>query len=244
MRTVFITGSADGLGLMAARLLIDEGHAVTLHARSEERAEEALRAAPGAAGALHGDLASLAQTRALAESAGRFDGVIHNAAVGFREQRRLTEDGLPHVLQINAVAPYLLTTLMPKPERLVYLSSGMHHGGDPDLTDLHWERRPWSGAQAYSDTKLFDATLGAAFARLWPDVVSSAVEPGWVATKMGGAGAPDDLDQGPTTQAWLAVADDVESGGYWYHRRPAETHPAVRDVAFQDALLEAFAELV
>ena len=50
MARVFITGSSDGLGLMAARLLINEGHAVVLHGRNEGRSRDALAAAPDAAG--------------------------------------------------------------------------------------------------------------------------------------------------------------------------------------------------
>jgi NAD(P)-dependent dehydrogenase (short-subunit alcohol dehydrogenase family) len=250
-RRVLITGSPDGLGLMAARLLIEQGHEVTLHARSRARAQEALAAAPGAAGALHGDLASLSQTRAVAEQAnalGRFDAVIHNAGIGYREPRRVvTEDGVEHVFQINVLAPYVLTALIERPDRLVYLSSGMHRSGDPDgLSDLQWESRRWNGAQAYADSKLYDAVLAAALARRWPDTKVNAVEPGWVATKMGGAGAPDDLAKAPVTQAWLAVSDDPEatvSGAYFYHQRPRETHPAVRDPGVHARLIEACAEL-
>jgi NAD(P)-dependent dehydrogenase (short-subunit alcohol dehydrogenase family) len=89
MSRVFITGSADGLGLMAARLLIADGHEVLLHARSRARGEEALLGAPGAAGVLVGDLSSIRQTRELADSVnaeGRFDAVIHNAGVGTGDQ--------------------------------------------------------------------------------------------------------------------------------------------------------------
>ena len=245
-KRVLITGSADGLGLMAARDLIAQGHAVTLHARSPTRAQEALAAAPGAAGALHGDLASLTQTRALADQAnapdGAFDAVIHNAGIGYREPHRVTtEDGLEHVFQINVLAPYVLTALIARPARLIYLSSGLHRSGDPrGLDDPQWERRPWNGLQAYADSKLYDAMLAAAIARRWPAVRSNALEPGWVATKMGGASAPDDLDQGAVTQAWLAVSDDpaaTVSGGYFYHQRPHDTHPAVHDHDLQERLL-------
>ena len=68
MSRVFITGSADGLGLMAARLLIADGHEVFLHARSRARGQEALLGASGAAGVLVGDLSSLRRTRELADS--------------------------------------------------------------------------------------------------------------------------------------------------------------------------------
>jgi NAD(P)-dependent dehydrogenase (short-subunit alcohol dehydrogenase family) len=250
MSRVMITGSADGLGLMAAELLISQGHEVVLHARNAARAGEARAAAPGAAAVLVGDLSSIDQIRSLARQAndsGGFDALIHNAGVGYREPRKTTTaDGLSHVFAINVLAPYLLTSLITPPRRLVYLSSGMHQGGSPDLTDLQWARRPWNPAQAYADSKLFDAVLAFAAARRWPQVLSNALEPGWVPTKMGGAGAPDDLGQAHLTQAWLAVSDDpaaTVSGAYFYHKARRIPHPAVADTDVQEGLLSACAEL-
>ena len=246
---VFITGSAEGLGQMAAERIAAVGHEVVLHARNESRARQALEATPGAADALVADLASLHETKELAETAntsGRFDAVIHNAGVGFHEPLRRTHEGLPHVLAINALAPYVLTSLMTRPDRLVYLTSGMHRGGDADLSDLTWERRRWSGAQAYSDSKLYDLILAFAVARHWPEVLANAVEPGWVATKMGGPGAPDDFAAGSETQAWLAASDDPEalvSGRLLYHRQPHAHHPVADDANLQEELLRQFAEL-
>jgi NAD(P)-dependent dehydrogenase (short-subunit alcohol dehydrogenase family) len=244
--TVLITGSADGLGAMAARRLIAEGHEVVLHARSELRAHEALGAAPGAVAALYGDLSSIDQIRAVGEQAnahGRFDAVIHNAGVGYRAPRRIeTVDGLCQVFVVNVLAPYLLTSLMELPNRLIYLSSGLHRSGEPSLEDLQWARRRWQGTQAYSDSKLWDTVLAFAVARRHPQVRSNAVEPGWVATKMGGAGAPDDLSRGDETQAWLAVSDDpaaLVSGRLLYHLREVDTHPAASDPALQEGLLDA-----
>src|SRR5438067_4104902 len=171
MSTILITGSSAGLGLLAAKGLLAEGHQVVLHARNKERADDAWAAAPNASGVVIGDLSSIAQTRDVADQANRlgpFDAVIHNAAVGDRERRVETVDGLEHIFAINVLAPYLLTALIEPPQRLVYLSSGMHLGGDPDLTDLQWRRRRWNGSQAYSDSKLFDAVLALAMARRWP----------------------------------------------------------------------------
>lgn len=248
MSRILITGSADGLGLMAARLLIAGGHDVVLHARNDRRVADARAAAPGAAGALAGDLASIDETRKLADqatAAGPFDAVIHNAAIGYRERRRVsTVDGLAHVFAVNVLAPYLLTALIPAPPRLVYLGSSMHRSGDPDLADLQWERKRWNGSQAYADSKLYDTVLAFAVARRWPSVRSNAVDPGWVATRMGGAGAPGDLSRAPVTQAWLATSDDPEAtgtGGYFYHQRPADPHPAANDPRVQDGLLAACA---
>jgi NAD(P)-dependent dehydrogenase (short-subunit alcohol dehydrogenase family) len=250
MARVFVTGSADGLGLMAARRLIASGHRVVLHGRSPERAAQALAAAPGAEAALAGDLASIGETRSLAEQAnrsGRFDAVIHNAAVGYQEPRRIpTVDGLAHVFAINTLAPYVLTALIERPRRLVYLSSALHRGADGSLEDLNWERRAWQGSRAYADTKLHDAMLAFGVARRWSDVLSNALEPGWVATRMGGPDAPDDLDAGAATQVWLASSADpaaLVSGQYFYHQRLRQADPAAHDARLQDRLLAECARL-
>jgi len=246
MARVFITGSADGLGKMAAHLLIEQGHSVVLHARNDARGTEALNGVPEAESVVIGDLSSIRQTRGVADQVnalGVFDAVIHNAGVGYRQPRRgATEDGLPHEFAVNTLAPYILTALIQRPKRLVYLSSMLHQQGDASLNDLAWEERPWQGQQAYSDTKLHDVLLAFAIARLWPDVLSNAVEPGWVATKMGGAAATDDLDQGHRTQVWLAVSDDPAArvtGEYFYHMQRRTPKAATREVELQDKLLDA-----
>src|SRR6201996_5834052 len=106
---------------------------------------------------------TIAETRKVAEQVnalGAFDAVIHNAAVGYKEPKRIeTEDGLSHVFAVNTMAPYVLTALIAKPKRLVYLSSKLHQNGDPTLADLTWKARAWDGEQAYSDTKLHDVLL-------------------------------------------------------------------------------------
>jgi NAD(P)-dependent dehydrogenase (short-subunit alcohol dehydrogenase family) len=244
MARVFVTGSADGLGKMAARLMVNDGHRVVLHARNGARAKEALAAVPGAETAVAGDLSSIAecpQIAAQVNALGPFDAVIHNAGVGYREPRRIaTVDGLPHVFAINTLAPYILTALIRKPKRLVYLRSGLHRSGDPSLKDLTWSARPWSGSRAYADSKLHDLILAFAVARKWPDVLSNALEPGWVATKMGGPGAPDDLNAGAETQVWLATSNDAEamvSGEYFYHEKRRASEPAARDQKIQDRLI-------
>ena len=138
MARVLITGSSDGLGLMAARLLVDDGHAVILHARNERRGDDAGQALPGAEDVVIGDLESIAGMRQVAEQAnalGQIDAVIHNAGIGYREPRRIeTVDGLCHVFAVNVLAPYLLTALITAPDRLVYLVRACTEVGSPTST--------------------------------------------------------------------------------------------------------------
>jgi NAD(P)-dependent dehydrogenase (short-subunit alcohol dehydrogenase family) len=247
---IFITGSADGLGRLAARNLVAMGHEVVLHGRNRDRAQQALRAVPGARTALEGDLAGIEATRALARQAneaGPFEAVIHNAGV-YRSgaERQQTVDGLDDTFAVNVLAPYLLTALIEGPQRLIYLSSGLHQGGDPDLSDPQWRQRRWSGPQAYANSKLFDVVLAFAVARLLPHVLSNAVDPGWVPTKMGGPSAPDDPEQGVATQVWLAVSDEPGAkvtGRYFHHKRTQAAHRAASDVGVQDAFLATCEEL-
>ena len=162
MSRIFISGSSTGLGLMAGELLVQQGHQVVLHARNAARAEDARLALPRAEAVVEGDLDTIAGAKAVAERVnelGRFDAVIHNAAVGYRESHILTKDGLPHVFAINTLSAYILTALIQRPKRLVYLSSGMHHHADAHLGDILWKKRRWDGSAAYAESKLYDAML-------------------------------------------------------------------------------------
>jgi NAD(P)-dependent dehydrogenase (short-subunit alcohol dehydrogenase family) len=248
--SIFVTGSADGIGLETARTLIEGGHRVVLHARNHDRARDTRAAVPGAAGVLVGDVSSRAQIRALASAAGEyppFDAVVHNVGVGGgAPHRRLTGDGVEHIFAVNVLAPYLLTALMPAPARLIYLTSGLESVGRVDFDDLQYERKPWDGMQAYSDSKLYDVMLAFAVARLWPGVSTNVVDPGWIKTRMGGPNATDELPDGAETQVWLATSDEpdaVATGRYLKRRRSLRANPAAYDVALQDRLLAACATL-
>jgi NAD(P)-dependent dehydrogenase (short-subunit alcohol dehydrogenase family) len=246
---IFITGSADGLGRGAASALMGDGHDVVLHARSRERAAALSDLAPGAAGVLIGDLSSAAETRELADrlnEIGRMDAVIHNAGVFLEPSRSPTAEGHAKTLAVNTLAPYLLTALIDRPDRLTYLSSGLHHAAAGSLRDIDWTERRWNASQAYSESKLYVTALALTLARAWPDVLSNAVDPGWVPTKMGGPAATGDLEMGHLTQTWLAVSNDAAatvSGGYWYHRQRQAPAPLARDPAFQDQLMQRLAAL-
>jgi NAD(P)-dependent dehydrogenase (short-subunit alcohol dehydrogenase family) len=220
-----------------------------LHARDDQRAAEARGAMPGAAAVVTGDLSSLAETRTLAEAArgeGPYDAVVHNAGVGGSGKRGLTGDGLDPIFQVNVLAPYVLTALMDRPARLVYLSSGLHFQGVFDADDLERGRRPGDGMKAYCDSKLCDVLLAFAVARLWPATLSNAVDPGWIRTRMGGRGAPGPVSLGAETPVWLATSDETSalvSGRYFKERQRQSANPAASDEGLQDRLLQACASL-
>jgi NAD(P)-dependent dehydrogenase (short-subunit alcohol dehydrogenase family) len=231
MALILVTGASRGLGRNTAAALADAGHDVVIHVRDAARL---VPAAPGDrwAGVVEGDLSDLEQTRVAADQAnafGRFDAVIHNAGALDR----------PAAVSVNAIAPFVLTALMEKPGRLVYLSSGMHRGGSTDLDRLT------RGTGSYSDSKLWVTALAMAFASRWDGTVSHAVDPGWVPTDMGGRGAPDDLTAGHETQVWLATAPEVSpaTGGYWFHRRTESAHRAAQQPEFQRQLIETLESL-
>lgn len=240
MAKIFVTGSTDGLGLLAAKQLITMGHQVFLHARNVERADETSIRIKSAVDILTADLSSIEETKALAEKAnalGTFDVIIHNAGIYKVEKNSLSTDGLPLLLAVNSLAPYILTALMHKPERLIYLSSDMHLQGNYNQGSLSKLRE---NKITYSDTKLHDLILSMAVARKYPDVYSNVVDPGWVPTKMGGVNAPNDLRKGYESQVWLAVSDEPEakiSGQYFHHKKQSRYLQIARDVAVQEQFL-------
>jgi NAD(P)-dependent dehydrogenase (short-subunit alcohol dehydrogenase family) len=230
MARIFITGSADGLGHLAAKHLVHDGHSVVLHARNEKRAGEALVKVPGAEHALAADLGIPEEVKRLAleaNSMGTFDAVIHNAGV-YQVAGNI-------IFRVNTLAPYILTCMMNKPERLIYLSSGLHMQGNARLAGFDRE------SVNYSDSKLHMVLLAKLLSRRWHGVYANAVDPGWVPTKMGGAGAPGSLEKGIETQSWLAISNDREamvSGRYFYHKKEKHHHPQADDTDVQDRFLE------
>lgn len=239
MARIFVTGSATGLGFLAGKYMLDRGHDVVLHARNPVREADIRLALPGVSGVVTGDLETMAGMHRVAQAAnalGAFDAVIHNAGVGDTGTDWLTTDGLPLVFAVNVLAPYLLTALMHKPARLVYLSSSMHFNARPTALESAFGEGRWIGRMSYSQSKFLVTALAFAVARRWPDVMCNAVDPGWVPTRMGGASASDDLQMGCETQAWLAEAGAV-SDAYHHHGKVQQPDPDTRDVHLQDRLL-------
>ncbi|HEX2968600.1 MAG TPA: SDR family NAD(P)-dependent oxidoreductase [Bacteroidales bacterium] len=237
MSRIFITGSSDGLGLLTAKTLIHQGHKVVVHARNEKRGNEALEKLPGAESVLTADLSDAEETKLLASKVndlGAFDVVIHNAGVYNTSEREL--------FNVNTLAPYILTCLIQKPKRLIYLSSGMHKSG-------HFRQESFNtdiNRIIYSDTKLQVVILCNSVARKCPDVYANSVNPGWVPTKMGGPGAPDNLEKGYQTQVWLATSNDDKakvSGRYFYHMKETHSNPDADDESVQEKFLAICKEI-
>ena len=231
MARILITGSADGLGQLSATSLADQGHQIVLHARNAERGRYAKQHVPSAEHVISGDLSDFDETKNVADEAnalGRFDAVIHNAGVYQAPPK--------DIFSVNTIAPYILTCLIHKPKRLIYLSSSMHLQGRANLENFTKDMSRIS----YSDSKLYVLMLCMAVARKWSDVYSNAVDPGWVPTKMGGHSAPDDLQKGYETQTWLALSNDSSakvSGRYFHHRTDSRFNPQAGDVVLQERFL-------
>ncbi|UPK95895.1 hypothetical protein LCI18_006830 [Fusarium solani-melongenae] len=237
MVRVFITGSSDGIGQAAAKLLAEQGHQVTLHARNADRAASAQAAIPKAKAVLIGDLSSMAETKKLAQeanAAGPFDAIIHNA--GIYSSRQITPDKISAVFAVNTLAPYILTCLMDKPtSRLLFMSSDSHYSGDETLRNA-------TQSHSYGNSKLHDVMLAKAFARRCEDVQVLSMDPGWVRTKMGGRAAPGGTDKPAVALAdWAAgegVLARIKSGAFVSTSRESTSHPGADVVSKQEELLD------
>lgn len=149
MARIFITGSTDGLGRAAALALMAEGHEVVLHARSRQRAAAVANIVGRSGGIVTGDLASAVETRAVADGVNRIgpmDAVINNAGIYLEAHRGNTPEGHATTLAVTALAPYMLTGLIERPKRVIYLSGGMHRGGSGSLRDIDWVTRTWQAS--------------------------------------------------------------------------------------------------
>lgn len=253
MARILITGSTDGFGLEAARQLAQRGHTVYLHARNQQRAEDAKAKCPSAAGVLIADLTSMAETRKLAEDAnaiGAFDAVILNAGLLYGPFRKTPDTGVPAMVFVNVLAPYILACLLKRPKRLVFVASVLHrHAANTKAEDIFWLERGERGFQdqpAYCDAKFHVVALANAVARRYEDVSATSLHPGWVPTKLAGPGAPEKLEDGVETYVMLAEGeyDQGLTGAYFDPKKVrSEPLPATRDKKVQEAVVKACEEV-
>ena len=245
MTRVLVTGSTDGIGAEIVRELAAQGHQPVAHARSDPRRKEALAHLPEGTAVVVGDLESLKSTENLARQLaelGGVDVVVHNAGfVSRAEEPRLTDDGIEETLQVNLVAPYVLTALLPTPARIVFVSSDSIVHAHLDLADLQL-KGGWTAASAYANSKLAVTTLAFGVARLRPHALVNAVHPGWVRTKLSGQEAPLSVEQGADSPTWLAVSQDpaaLVSGALFHERHQVRLNEQAYEVTFQNGVLAA-----
>lgn len=249
---VLITGATDGIGKEASRELLRSGAHVLVHGRTHEKAAavaDELRAdwSGGRTSSVSTDFTSLAAVRRLAneitESYPRLQILVNNAGA-YSPARLLTRDGFEQTLQVQYLAPFLLTmellTLLRTnaPARIVNVTSRLHRGAELDLA----LRGPWpyDGQTAYASSKL----LLTAFTLLLAErlqgtgVVVNAVHPGGVDTKLlragfGGGGMSVEEGARPVVHLAASPAMGSVSGRYFERFKEADTDPRLYERSAQ-----------
>jgi NAD(P)-dependent dehydrogenase (short-subunit alcohol dehydrogenase family) len=257
-----VTGASSGIGRVAAISLADAGATVAAVGRNPERTGEVAGLAGGKAHFC--DFNRLDEVRQLAAgllaSYGRID-VLANNAGGVVSRRAMTEDGFERNLQLNYLAPFLLTRLLlPKLAvsggRVVFTSSVMNRYGRVRLDDLCWTRRRWVfGWGAYSTAKLMTNLFARELARR-SGVPAYSFHPGFVRNDRPGRGPARFLtkgnygigpDAGARPLIYLASEREIPvPGGTYFHRMKAfgKQAPQVCDELLAATLWELTSRLV
>jgi NAD(P)-dependent dehydrogenase (short-subunit alcohol dehydrogenase family) len=239
-----VTGATDGIGLQTAIELAKKGARVLVHGRTEQKARTAAQSvkaqvASAEVVAVWGDFGRLAEVRALAAQVANeapvLDVLVNNAGV-FMKERTLTPDGYETTLQVNHLAPFLLTTLLlpqlkAAPQgRVVNVSSMAHARGRVVLDDLQGEKR-YDGHTAYALSKLLNIHFTHELARRLEGtkVTTSSLHPGVISTKllrtgfgMGGS----DLETGARTSVYCATEPSLATVTGRYYSAAREATPA------------------
>ncbi len=245
-----VTGATDGIGRQTAFELA-QNHAfhVLVHGRTQQKALDACQALKvSAVTPVWGDFSVLAEVRSLAEqiraAAPVLDVLVNNAGV-FMKERTVTGDGFETTFQVNHLAPFALTHhLLPalkasSAARIVNVSSNTHQRGRVDLKDLNLEQR-FDGYSAYSTSKLMNVYFTHELARRLTGVVSCALHPGVISTKLlqhgwGSSGAS--LVAGAKTSVFCATSPSVqESGTYYSDSKQTPCAPHANDSKLEKAL--------
>jgi NAD(P)-dependent dehydrogenase (short-subunit alcohol dehydrogenase family) len=216
-RTVVVTGANSGLGLVTARELARAGAHVVLAVRDQSRGEQAAASIDGEVTVARLDLADLASVRAFAAAwTGDLDVLINNAGI-MMVPAGVTADGFELQFGTNHLGHFALTNLLLPhiTDRVVTLSSSLHRSGAIDLTDLNWQRRPYSATGAYSQSKLanllFTLELQRRLDAAGSRVRALGAHPGWAATNLQGR-TGSRLTDGAMKLGNLLVAQSDERG--------------------------------
>lgn len=257
---VLVTGSTDGIGLETALQMVRRGADVVLHGRSEKRLKAAHERVQSEAGreiprGVLGDFSSLASVRAMAdelERTGVRPTVLVNNAGIFCNERSLSADGFELTMAVNHLAPFVLThALLRQPgasvQRVVNVSSMAHQGGRVDVNDVGLKKRRFDAYGMYAASKAANVLFSNELARRKPLVMSNALHPGVVSTKLltegFGMQGGDTLEESAATSVMLALDEKCAtvSGGYYAQKRKREPSAAVQDRELARAFYEASA---
>lgn len=225
-----VTGASDGIGKETARELIARGWKVFAHGRTREKA-----AAIGLGDPVFGDFTRLDEVRALADQVGELDVLINNAGV-LAQSHVITQDGFEETLQVNHLAPFLLThLLLPKIRgRIINVSSNVHQRGEIEPFDRLNELE---GYDAYAASKLGNVLFTNALARR-VKIPVVALHPGVIGTKLlragfGSFGGGDVVD-GARTSVMLATLKEIPTGKYFSNERETGSSARARDEDLQE----------
>ena len=200
-KVCIVTGANSGIGLVTSRQLAILGATVVMVCRDRRKGEKALeetrrRSGSGSVELMFCDMGSLASVRSLAAEFEKKHDALHvlvNNAGLANVRRSVTSDGFETTLQVNYLAPFLLTNLLlgllkrSAPARIVNVSSIGHYGGHIDLDDLQLERN-YRVMKAYSQSKLALVLFTYELARRLEGtgVTANCLHPGAVATNIWG----------------------------------------------------------
>lgn len=272
-KTIVITGASDGIGAAAARQLARSGHRLLLVGRSVEKTAAVARET--GAEQFTADFARLDDVRALADQIADRVGdegidVLANNAGGIFGDRTPTVDGHEKTIQVNHLAPFLLTNLllpalMQRNGAVINTSSVGHRlFGRIDVNDLD-NRAHFSANKAYGDAKLANVLFAKSLHTKFHAQGLSAVafHPGTVRTNFAAESSTVmrlvyrtplkhllliSSEKGGEHLRWFieGTPDETWHSGAYYDERVLSTkvNPQVDDADLAEALWLRSAELV
>lgn len=216
-QVALVTGANRGIGRETARGLADLGATVFAGVRDADYV------VPDGTTPVELDLTEESTLeRAVDEvvsSAGRLDVLVNNAGVGGTGDAidAVEADDFDAVLDVNLrgatlLAKYSLPHLLESEGgRIVNVSSGVGILSDPIEDEMPAYRISKAGLNAL--TVSLDQTYGE------EGRIANSVDPGWVATELGGAEAPREPEKGAETPVWLSrFRPESPSGLFWKDR--------------------------